>query len=217
LTIAGSVAQDGIKWVVYSVIGTILFRIWKTVNNWKPTSRKAEVTFWALSFVTIFALIAFASSMISAPKNASAIRGSVYRCQLITVPSIPNFFVAFNLRLTNPGKPSTAWGWSLRTTLPGKQQYEYLPFEIRDFQIGGRFGPNTDTNKIDFVISNDNYLPVQLLEKTVGPDRGAVGWIMFPVRNIPQSEITTGTKFTIELEQSDGSKRTIDHIWIQDK
>lgn len=142
--------------------------------------------------------------------DPSAIRGNVRHCMITHFPNY--FFVAMDVRLTNPGKPSTAWAWTLRITLPEGQQYEYKALDPLPKPLDLR--QKDYAEEPYFMVTRDNYLPNLLLERTVGADHGAFGWIFFPVSNIPASQVgRKGTKFVIEFEQADGTKRTIEYIW----
>ena len=205
--------------LILSALGAAAWRVLTWLNNPKKVQVKRELMYWFCLFILVasfvLGLAAFQKSVAGPKVGQSAIRGSVRRCLVTTFPDgfkfpsgvKPGFVLAFNLRLINPGAPSTAWGWKLRMTLPGKQQYEYDPLELAEG--GNIMAP-------EFQITDKNYLPLQLLEKSVGAERGAVGWAAYLISNIPQSEIGPGTQMAIEIEQSDGTKRTIEHTWIPD-
>jgi hypothetical protein len=194
------------------------------IKNHGLTTWKRRLGFFCLMSVSIFAVahilmsvtVFFAHQIGESASRipASAIRGSVKKCAMPDSPDGKGFYVVFNLRLTNPGKPTTAWSWKLRAKLPGGQQYEYNPLEQLYSKFTFELQDTMDTNAPPVVVTHENYLPSLLLEKTVGPDRGAHGWICFQVTDIPKEQMAkSGTQFVIELEQGDGSKRTVEHIW----
>jgi hypothetical protein len=221
-----SLAEDGIKYLVYTVLGIVLLRMWKSVNGWKPEV-KQERKFWALGVPMVLGLVVLASGLVGARSGSgakteipSAIRGSVFRLELTPNGSDTNwnFRANFNLRLTNPGKPTTVWAWTLRVKLLEGQQYEYPALDGIPMPPRAEKGdPSASTNAVEVISLPSEYLPFKLLEHTVGGDKGAVGWVSFDLKNIPRSQLTrNGTKFEIEIEQSDGSKRTIEHEWKRD-
>jgi hypothetical protein len=101
-------------------------------------------------------------------------------------------------------------------TLTGGQQYEFnaLEWGMLDVPAGKVVNLlSTDKSKVEDSISEDIYLPSILLRDTVSQEKGAHGWVLFHIGSIPKSELRTGTKLVVEFEQSDASKRTVEHVW----
>jgi hypothetical protein len=193
------------------------FCLWILGKSIEPAKRKYFFVVGLLVFGTLaHALISgtrYLHAHFKPPPQPSATRGSVFLCSLSQTTSMgEGFSVLFNLRLTNPGKATTAWHWRLGVTLLGGQYYQFNAIEAPNL-TGTFWDPSGSKDNPDVRVTNDNYLPTMLLRDTVSPDRGAHGYVIFWIRNIPRKEIKPGTKFTIEFEQSDGSKRTIEHTW----
>jgi hypothetical protein len=218
------IAADVIRGGLLGVAATALTYFWLYILD-KPV-KKGKKKYFFLVGVLMFGLIAHAVIVGAAYLNAEIsairkgivaqqigrpeIRGSVYNCQVFPVQGGGGGALAlFNLRLTNPGKASTAWGWKLGVTLVGGQYYEYSVIDSLDVNLDVKLW----TNQPNLVVTKENYLPLMLLRDTVSAERGAHGWLMFQITNIPMSQMGHGTKFTLEFEQSDGSKRTVEHLF----
>lgn len=237
--LAGLAADEIVTAVLLVGIFQFMFWFWRWLLG-KPMKIQAGKRWavWVVSFFFLFVLVLLALSAtkylttqineirkgVTSGGGASSIRGSVYRCLMAEMESenreLRGVIAHFNVRLTNPGRASTAWGWTMRMTLPGNQVYEYPALDIRTVQTsiktlttsGGASTTNVPPNVL--VINAENYLPEILLEKTVGPERGASGWVAFLIQNVPKSEIKSGTKFVLEFEQGDGSRKSIEHVWV---
>jgi hypothetical protein len=197
--------------------GFIFAVMWLFGKEAKPVIEKSK-RIWLAALgllVGFFAIQTFTVASrqlarIIAPTPPSAVRASVVKCSPFENPT--GSLLAFYLRLTNPGKPTTLWNWKIRVILREGQQFE---FNAADFSEKATFkGRDSNSNVFTQTILAADYLPNQLFEKGVGPDRGAVGWVLFPI-SLQKSYLKPGTKYVIEFEQADGSKRSLEHIWYE--
>lgn len=225
-----SLSEDLVKYLVYTGLGAIFYRLTKLMNGWKgwKTSRKKEVMFWATSLPMMFAIVSFAAGLGEA-KGGKFKAGLIYAGSLgnpvlnidptnaaqMTIPGIGgpkkmdekgvNLFVI--LKIDNIGPPSTAWSWKARIVIPGGTEIAAaIPgvlISSNSTPIGTLIGPY-------FPKMEDNLVSSMALTQ-LAQGGSKIGWLLLHIGGITQ--IPENSRICISFQNVFGKETKIEHPW----
>lgn len=228
-----SLAEDLIKYLVYTALGAVFWRLIKMMNGWKgwKTSKRKEFAFWAVSLPAMFALVTFASGLGGA-------RGGKFKAGVIaisqflnpipfldttnqvkaTMPGISpsawsrmdakgaNFLAV--LKVDNAGPPSTAWNWKGTVEIPGGTKLDAI---IPAVSIGTNIQP-LNTIIGPYTPKNENNLIELIGLHQLAQGDSKMGWLMFHVSGI--TEMPPKSIIRISFDNVFGRQTVIEHQWM---
>lgn len=207
-----SLAKDGIKWLVYTLLAAIVLRIWRKVQGWNPDV-KQERAFWILVIPMMFGLVALTSGLRGKTIGSDPdLRGKIHNFMIGKAGVITNTplytSITFAVGIVNNGAPSVAVNWRCEAILlSGHKLYsEAYPGKSTATIVASA----PDNRNVE--MPNDRYLPNAVGETPIESGAAKQGWVSFGFPKTNFDELNRpGVRYGVTFDDRRGNSQT---IWV---